>query len=87
MPTVPSQPTTLSQIGTTAGDLGKVGVPSTQNTPDTAAPISSKPGSTRDYVAMEDDFGMISPGFVAHNSAGIGCPAVIGCDPVPPGSP
>ena len=87
MPTVPSQPTTLSQIGTTAGDLGKVGVPSTQNTPDTAAPISSKPGSTRDYVAMEDDFGMSSPGFVAHNSADIGCPAVIGCDPVPPGSP
>src|SRR6476660_2304635 len=44
MPTVPSQPTTLSQMGTIVGDLGNVGVPLLQNTPDTAAPISSKPG-------------------------------------------
>src|ERR1700692_4362907 len=40
---VPSQPTTLSQIGIIGGDLGSVGVPSMENKPDTAAPISSKP--------------------------------------------
>jgi hypothetical protein len=44
MQTVPSQPTTLSQMGTMGGDLGCVGVPSMLDSPDTAPQISSKPG-------------------------------------------
>src|SRR3954468_19552375 len=73
MPTVPSQPTTLSQMGTITGDLGNVGVPSIQNTPDTAAPISSKPGRF-DHgpdSPWRTTLAWISPGFFAHSSSAV----------------
>jgi hypothetical protein len=43
-PTVPSQPTTLSQMGTIGGCLGRLSVPSRARTTATEAPLSSKPG-------------------------------------------
>src|SRR5215469_8484966 len=57
MPTVPGQPTTLSQMGMMGGDLGSVGVPSMQNNTATAPPISSNPGRffPRTLVPMEKD--------------------------------
>src|SRR6516164_3294980 len=57
MPTVPGQPTTLSQMGMMGGDLGSVGVPSMQNNTATAPPISSNPGRffPRILVPMEKD--------------------------------
>ena len=52
---MPNQPTTLSQMGMMGGWLGLVGVPSMVKMPETAAPISSKPGRlTRAFFAVKD---------------------------------
>ena len=57
---MPNQPTTLSQIGMIGGDLGCVGIPSMQNSPVTAAPVSSNPVTILPgtFVAVRNDTSM-----------------------------